>query len=181
MRQAAAQCVKSILATQSGIDFWEQHKDNRDPMLAYLNPFRTAKKKVGQGCVWLTLRRKTWWDLTIWGYIKRGTLHYPRYMCLIYVCIFFFCLRLGACCECSRELGGQGEAGEPWVLDSQSRRTQGLAEGSVHCPAGQWRGQEWGSVAFTTSVSGKHQDVTSPYPACCTCLCHQFSFFKTLF
>uniref|UniRef100_A0A8D0A1H1 non-specific serine/threonine protein kinase n=1 Tax=Sander lucioperca TaxID=283035 RepID=A0A8D0A1H1_SANLU len=47
VRQAAAQCVMSILATQSGVDFWEQHKDNRDPMLAYLNPFRKAKKKVG--------------------------------------------------------------------------------------------------------------------------------------
>ncbi|XP_054470748.1 LOW QUALITY PROTEIN: serine-protein kinase ATM [Anoplopoma fimbria] len=46
VRKAAAQCVKSILATQSGLDFWEQHKDNRDPMLAYLNPFRKAKKKV---------------------------------------------------------------------------------------------------------------------------------------
>ncbi|XP_078023307.1 serine-protein kinase ATM isoform X1 [Epinephelus lanceolatus] len=46
VRQAAAQCVKSILATQSGVDFWEQHKDNRDPMLAYLNPFRKAKKKA---------------------------------------------------------------------------------------------------------------------------------------
>uniref|UniRef100_UPI0037E93D82 serine-protein kinase ATM n=1 Tax=Semicossyphus pulcher TaxID=241346 RepID=UPI0037E93D82 len=46
VRQAAAQCVKNILATQSGVDFWEQHKDNRDPMLAYLNPFRKAKKMV---------------------------------------------------------------------------------------------------------------------------------------
>ncbi|XP_068564532.1 serine-protein kinase ATM [Cebidichthys violaceus] len=46
VRQAAAQCVKSILATRSGVDFWEQHKDNRDPMLAYLNPFRKAKEKV---------------------------------------------------------------------------------------------------------------------------------------
>uniref|UniRef100_A0A8C2WUR8 non-specific serine/threonine protein kinase n=1 Tax=Cyclopterus lumpus TaxID=8103 RepID=A0A8C2WUR8_CYCLU len=46
VRQAAAQCVKSILATQSGVDFWEQHKDNRDPMLTYLNPFRKAKEKV---------------------------------------------------------------------------------------------------------------------------------------
>ncbi|XP_037632338.1 serine-protein kinase ATM isoform X2 [Sebastes umbrosus] len=46
VRKAAAQCVKSILATQSGIDFWEEHKDNRDPMLAYLNPFRKANKKV---------------------------------------------------------------------------------------------------------------------------------------
>lgn len=49
VRQAAARCVKSILATQSGVDFWEQHKDNRDPMLAYLNPFRKAKEKVGYG------------------------------------------------------------------------------------------------------------------------------------
>lgn len=46
VRQAAVQCVKNILATQSGVDFWEQHKDNRDPMLAYLNPFRKAKMKV---------------------------------------------------------------------------------------------------------------------------------------
>ncbi|XP_030248293.1 serine-protein kinase ATM isoform X3 [Sparus aurata] len=46
VRQAAAQCVKNVLATQSGVDFWEQHKDNRDPMLAYLNPFRKSKKKV---------------------------------------------------------------------------------------------------------------------------------------
>ncbi|KAG7226115.1 hypothetical protein INR49_018726 [Caranx melampygus] len=46
VRQAAAQCVRNILATQSGVDFWEQHKDNRDPMLAYLNPFRKAKSKV---------------------------------------------------------------------------------------------------------------------------------------
>ncbi|XP_041660775.1 serine-protein kinase ATM isoform X2 [Cheilinus undulatus] len=46
VRQAAVQCVKYILATQSGLDFWEQHRDSRDPMLAYLNPFRKAKKKV---------------------------------------------------------------------------------------------------------------------------------------
>ncbi|MED6266273.1 hypothetical protein CHARACLAT_000394 [Characodon lateralis] len=46
VRRAAAQCVKNILATQSGVDFWGQHKDSRDPMLAYLNPFRTAKNKV---------------------------------------------------------------------------------------------------------------------------------------
>lgn len=50
VRKAAAQCAKNILASQSGVDFWEQHKDNRDPMLAYLNPFRKAKKKVGEGC-----------------------------------------------------------------------------------------------------------------------------------
>ncbi|XP_029922757.1 serine-protein kinase ATM isoform X2 [Myripristis murdjan] len=46
VRKAAAQCVKNILATQMGLDFWEQHKDNRDPMLAYLNPFRRTKEKV---------------------------------------------------------------------------------------------------------------------------------------
>uniref|UniRef100_A0A7N8YQ22 non-specific serine/threonine protein kinase n=1 Tax=Mastacembelus armatus TaxID=205130 RepID=A0A7N8YQ22_9TELE len=45
VRRAAAQCVKNILATQLGLDFWEQHKDSRDPMLAYLNPFRKAKRK----------------------------------------------------------------------------------------------------------------------------------------
>uniref|UniRef100_A0A8C7HKU0 non-specific serine/threonine protein kinase n=1 Tax=Oncorhynchus kisutch TaxID=8019 RepID=A0A8C7HKU0_ONCKI len=48
VRQAAVQSLKGILATQAGADFWEIHKDNRDPMLAYLNPFRSTKKKVGQ-------------------------------------------------------------------------------------------------------------------------------------
>uniref|UniRef100_A0A665TGJ9 non-specific serine/threonine protein kinase n=1 Tax=Echeneis naucrates TaxID=173247 RepID=A0A665TGJ9_ECHNA len=47
VRRAAAQCVKNILACQSGISFWEQYKDHRDPMLAYLNPFRKAKIQVG--------------------------------------------------------------------------------------------------------------------------------------
>uniref|UniRef100_A0A672H796 non-specific serine/threonine protein kinase n=1 Tax=Salarias fasciatus TaxID=181472 RepID=A0A672H796_SALFA len=46
VRRAAAQCVRDILATQSGVDFWEQYKDEKDPMLAYLNPFRTPKNKV---------------------------------------------------------------------------------------------------------------------------------------
>ncbi|XP_047449742.1 serine-protein kinase ATM isoform X2 [Mugil cephalus] len=46
VRRAAAQCVRNILATQSGVDFWDQHKDNKDPMLAYLNPFRTSRNKV---------------------------------------------------------------------------------------------------------------------------------------
>nr|XP_040032849.1 serine-protein kinase ATM [Gasterosteus aculeatus aculeatus] len=46
VRQAAALCVKRILATRSGVDFWEQHKDSRDPLLAYLNPFRKAKEKA---------------------------------------------------------------------------------------------------------------------------------------
>lgn len=48
VKKAAAQCLKNILAAQSGVDFWEQHKNNRDPMLAYLNPFRRAKKKVSE-------------------------------------------------------------------------------------------------------------------------------------
>lgn len=47
VRSAAATCLKSILATRSGIQFWEKHKDNNDPMLFYFNPFRSAKKKVG--------------------------------------------------------------------------------------------------------------------------------------
>uniref|UniRef100_A0A8C5DF41 non-specific serine/threonine protein kinase n=1 Tax=Gouania willdenowi TaxID=441366 RepID=A0A8C5DF41_GOUWI len=49
VKRAAIQCAKSILASPSGLNFWEQHKDNRDPMLAYLNPFRTAKNKVRTG------------------------------------------------------------------------------------------------------------------------------------
>uniref|UniRef100_A0A4W5QBE2 non-specific serine/threonine protein kinase n=1 Tax=Hucho hucho TaxID=62062 RepID=A0A4W5QBE2_9TELE len=50
VRQAAVQSLKDILATQAGADFWEIHKDNRDPMLAYLNPFRSTKKKVVGVC-----------------------------------------------------------------------------------------------------------------------------------
>ncbi|XP_077397669.1 serine-protein kinase ATM isoform X3 [Festucalex cinctus] len=46
VRKAATQSVKDILATQSGIHFWEQHKESRDPMLTYLNPFRKANKKA---------------------------------------------------------------------------------------------------------------------------------------
>ncbi|KAJ3590644.1 hypothetical protein NHX12_008594, partial [Muraenolepis orangiensis] len=49
VKKAAGQCVKSILGTQSGADFWEQHKDQQDPLLAYLNPFRTAKRKLDTG------------------------------------------------------------------------------------------------------------------------------------
>ncbi|KAM6933084.1 serine-protein kinase ATM [Xenentodon cancila] len=58
VRRAAAQCVKNIFATQSGVDFWDQHKDNRDPMLAYLNPFRTAKSKVAAVSVEESLEAK---------------------------------------------------------------------------------------------------------------------------
>ncbi|XP_061682550.1 serine-protein kinase ATM isoform X3 [Syngnathoides biaculeatus] len=46
VRQAATHSMKDILATQSGINFWDQHKQSRDPMLAYLNPFRKANKKT---------------------------------------------------------------------------------------------------------------------------------------
>nr|XP_020455917.1 serine-protein kinase ATM [Monopterus albus] len=46
VRRAAAQCVKNILAAQSGVDFWEQNKDSQDHMLIYLNPFRKAKSMV---------------------------------------------------------------------------------------------------------------------------------------
>lgn len=59
VKHAAAECVKNILAAQSGVDFWEQHKDNRDPMLAYLNPFRKAKKKVGRMFLVCTVRMCT--------------------------------------------------------------------------------------------------------------------------
>ncbi|XP_047662626.1 serine-protein kinase ATM isoform X3 [Tachysurus fulvidraco] len=45
IRQAAAVCLKNILATSSGLDFWEMHKSQRDPMLLYLSPFRSAKRK----------------------------------------------------------------------------------------------------------------------------------------
>lgn len=46
VRRAAAVCLKNLLAAPSGLEFWEQHKLSRDPLLAYLNPFRMAKKKV---------------------------------------------------------------------------------------------------------------------------------------
>ncbi|XP_062844079.1 serine-protein kinase ATM [Trichomycterus rosablanca] len=45
VRQAAALCLKDILATQSGLEFWEMHKGQIDPMLVYLSPFRSARKK----------------------------------------------------------------------------------------------------------------------------------------
>ncbi|TSP46813.1 Serine-protein kinase ATM [Bagarius yarrelli] len=45
IRQAAAVCLKDILATSSGLEFWEMHKSQRDPMLLYLSPFRSTKRK----------------------------------------------------------------------------------------------------------------------------------------
>lgn len=46
VRKASAQCAKNILSSQCGVNFWEEYKDNRDPMLAYLNPFRKNKTEV---------------------------------------------------------------------------------------------------------------------------------------
>uniref|UniRef100_A0A8C1LW48 non-specific serine/threonine protein kinase n=1 Tax=Cyprinus carpio TaxID=7962 RepID=A0A8C1LW48_CYPCA len=46
VRQAAGICLKDILATQCGIEFGEMYKSKRDPLLAYLNPFRSAKKRA---------------------------------------------------------------------------------------------------------------------------------------
>ncbi|XP_028818161.1 serine-protein kinase ATM isoform X2 [Denticeps clupeoides] len=45
VRQAAAQCVKDVLSSPSGSVFWDRYKSERDPMLVYLSPFRSAKKK----------------------------------------------------------------------------------------------------------------------------------------
>lgn len=56
MRTAAALCVKNLLAAQAGVDFWEKHKASQDPLLAYLNPFRKAKKKVAERGFCLTRR-----------------------------------------------------------------------------------------------------------------------------
>lgn len=128
VRQAAAQCVKNILATQSGVDFWEQHKDNRDPMLAYLNPFRKAKKKV---CLCPNI-------------VFCMNVCFRVCSCDGCVCSVTTDCRpsLGGSCECRGEFGGQGEAGESGVLDSPGGQPQGLAEGSVHHPAGQWRSPE---------------------------------------
>uniref|UniRef100_A0AAR2JN69 non-specific serine/threonine protein kinase n=1 Tax=Pygocentrus nattereri TaxID=42514 RepID=A0AAR2JN69_PYGNA len=44
VRQAAAVCLKDVLATQSGLDFWEMYKSQGDPMLLYLSPFRSTVK-----------------------------------------------------------------------------------------------------------------------------------------
>ncbi|XP_065137946.1 serine-protein kinase ATM [Paramisgurnus dabryanus] len=45
VRQAAGVCLKNVLATEYGIEFGELYKSKRDPMLAYLNPFRSAKRR----------------------------------------------------------------------------------------------------------------------------------------
>lgn len=45
IRSAAATCLKNILATKIGHIFWENYKTSADPMLTYLQPFRTSRKK----------------------------------------------------------------------------------------------------------------------------------------
>ncbi|NXY15996.1 ATM kinase, partial [Atrichornis clamosus] len=45
VRAAAVSCLKNILATKSGSEFWEVYKSKTDPMLIYLQPFRTSRKK----------------------------------------------------------------------------------------------------------------------------------------
>nr|XP_058924229.1 serine-protein kinase ATM isoform X1 [Kogia breviceps] len=45
VRSAAVTCLKSILATKTGHSFWEIYKMTNDPMLIYLQPFRTSRKK----------------------------------------------------------------------------------------------------------------------------------------
>lgn len=119
VRQAAAQCIKNILATPSGVQFWEEHKDSKDTMLAYLHPFRQAKKQVCQG---LFLTGST---AAISSPVDLMT-----------------SLLLGPGSECRRELGGAFEAGESRLLDSCGGRPQALAEGPLRRPAGQWRSQE---------------------------------------
>ncbi|KAF6332533.1 ATM serine/threonine kinase [Rhinolophus ferrumequinum] len=45
VRSAAVTCLKNILATKTGHNFWEIYKMTTDPMLVYLQPFRTSRKK----------------------------------------------------------------------------------------------------------------------------------------
>ncbi|XP_075580028.1 serine-protein kinase ATM [Pelecanus crispus] len=45
VRAAAVSCLKNILATESGSEFWEVYKNKADPMLIYLTPFRMSRKK----------------------------------------------------------------------------------------------------------------------------------------
>ncbi|XP_029417756.1 serine-protein kinase ATM isoform X1 [Nannospalax galili] len=45
VRSAAAMCLKNILATKTGHSFWEIYKKTTDPVLTYLQPFRTSRKK----------------------------------------------------------------------------------------------------------------------------------------
>ncbi|XP_074906085.1 serine-protein kinase ATM isoform X2 [Buteo buteo] len=44
VRAAAVSCLKNILATKSGNEFWEVYKTKADPMLIYLQPFRMSRK-----------------------------------------------------------------------------------------------------------------------------------------
>uniref|UniRef100_A0A3Q1IFI7 non-specific serine/threonine protein kinase n=1 Tax=Anabas testudineus TaxID=64144 RepID=A0A3Q1IFI7_ANATE len=95
VRQAAAQCVKNILATQSGVDFWEEHKDHRDPMLAYLNPFRKtseAREKLQSQRFWIPQAggHKAWLKtlcttLLDSGGVRNESLVLSRPLCLVRV------------------------------------------------------------------------------------------------
>lgn len=69
--------------------------------------------------------------------------------------------RSGRGCERGGEFGGPGQTGEFSVLDSSGRPPQGLADGSVHHPAGQRRGEERGFASVPTAVSGERLQVTS--------------------
>lgn len=132
VRQAAAQCIKNILAAPSGVQFWEEHKDSRDPMLAYLHPFRQAKKQVCQGLFLTASAAPVCSPLDLKSFLLSGPGR-----------------------ECRRELGGAREAGESGLLDSCGGRPQVLAEGPVRRPAGQWRSQERGAASVTAAVSGE--------------------------
>ncbi|XP_078513177.1 serine-protein kinase ATM [Lissotriton helveticus] len=45
VRSAASTCLRNILSTKSGSQFWDVYKNKADPMLVYLQPFRFVKKK----------------------------------------------------------------------------------------------------------------------------------------
>ncbi|PIO33252.1 hypothetical protein AB205_0126100 [Aquarana catesbeiana] len=45
VRSAAATCLKNILSTKTGNQFWDRYKESGDLMLVYLQPFRSPKKK----------------------------------------------------------------------------------------------------------------------------------------
>ncbi|XP_028656011.1 serine-protein kinase ATM [Erpetoichthys calabaricus] len=46
VRLAAVTCLKNILNTKTGINFWERHRKNDDHILVYFSIFKTSKKKA---------------------------------------------------------------------------------------------------------------------------------------
>ncbi|KAJ8400321.1 hypothetical protein AAFF_G00397040 [Aldrovandia affinis] len=46
VRQVAAQCVRDVLSSPCGVEFWETYKSSQDPMLLFFSPFRLAKMRV---------------------------------------------------------------------------------------------------------------------------------------